>query len=143
MQTHNLKRVHTWKKPAAVGRGGKRGKTSGKGTKGQNARAGRKKRPELRDMIKKLPKLRGYAFKSIQNKNVVFNLDVLESAFSAGEEVTLASLHEKGLLTAGKAKNSSVKILGTGDITKKLVISGCEVSASAKEKVLKAGGEVK
>ena len=44
---------------AAVGRGGKRGKTSGRGTKGQNARAGRKKRPEMRDFIKRIPKLRG------------------------------------------------------------------------------------
>jgi len=47
-----------------VGRGGKRGKTAGRGTKGQNARAGRKKRPELRDIIKKLPKRRGYGAES-------------------------------------------------------------------------------
>jgi len=47
-----------------VGRGGKHAKTSGRGGKGQTARAGNKRRPELRDIIKKLPKNRGYQFKS-------------------------------------------------------------------------------
>ncbi len=59
MQYHSLKRKTPNKKSAAVGRGGKRGKTSGRGTKGQNARAGHKNRPELRDFIKRIPKLRG------------------------------------------------------------------------------------
>ncbi len=59
MQLHNLKKNTGNKKRRQVGRGGKRGKTSGRGTKGQNARAGRKKRPELRDIIKHIPKLRG------------------------------------------------------------------------------------
>ncbi len=59
MQFHTLKRHTPNKKSKQVGRGGTRGKTSGRGTKGQNARAGRKKRPELRDFIKRVPKLRG------------------------------------------------------------------------------------
>jgi large subunit ribosomal protein L15 len=59
MQFHTLKRKTPNKKSKQVGRGGTRGKTSGRGTKGQNARAGRKKRPELRDFIKRVPKLRG------------------------------------------------------------------------------------
>ncbi|MEK7140579.1 MAG: hypothetical protein AAB815_02220 [Patescibacteria group bacterium] len=66
MQIHNLKRVHQNKKDRIVGRGGKHAKTSGRGGKGQTARAGNKRRPELRDIIKKLPKNRGYQFKSIQ-----------------------------------------------------------------------------
>lgn len=66
MQIHNLKRVHKKKKDRLVGRGGKHAKTSGRGGKGQTARAGNKRRPELRDIIKKLPKNRGYQFKSIQ-----------------------------------------------------------------------------
>jgi ribosomal protein L15 len=66
MQIHNLKRVHKNKKDRIVGRGGKHAKTSGRGGKGQTARAGNKRRPELRDIIKKLPKNRGYQFKSIQ-----------------------------------------------------------------------------
>lgn len=59
MQFHTLKSKTKRKHGRQVGRGGKRGKTSGRGTKGQNARAGRKKRPELRDAIKRIPKLRG------------------------------------------------------------------------------------
>jgi ribosomal protein L15 len=66
MQIHNLKRSHKNKKDRIVGRGGKHAKTSGRGGKGQTARAGNKRRPELRDIIKKLPKNRGYAFKSIR-----------------------------------------------------------------------------
>lgn len=54
-----------------MGRGGKHAKTSGRGGKGQTARAGNKRRPELRDIIKKLPKKRGYQFKSIQKVFVV------------------------------------------------------------------------
>lgn len=71
MQAHNLKARTKRQTSRQVGRGGKRGKTSGKGTKGQNARAGRKKRPEIRDFIKRFPKLRGRgksSFKSIQEK---------------------------------------------------------------------------
>jgi len=71
MQIHNLKRVHKNKKDRLVGRGGKHAKTSGRGGKGQTARAGNKRRPELRDIIKKLPKNRGYQFKSIQKVFVV------------------------------------------------------------------------
>ncbi len=71
MQFHTLKRKTPNIRSKQVGRGGTRGKTSGRGTKGQNARAGRKKRPELRDFIKRVPKLRGRgknSNKSIQKK---------------------------------------------------------------------------
>ena len=66
MQIHDLKRIHKNKRDRIVGRGGKHAKTSGRGGKGQTARAGNKRRPELRDIIKRLPKNRGYQFKSIQ-----------------------------------------------------------------------------
>lgn len=71
MQFHNLQSKTKRKRSRQVGRGGTRGKTSGRGTKGQNARAGRKKRPELRDFIKRVPKLRGRgksSFKSFKPK---------------------------------------------------------------------------
>jgi hypothetical protein len=67
MQLHTLKSKTKRTKSRQVGRGGKRGKTSGKGTKGQNARAGRKKRPELRDFIKRFPKLRGRGKSSLKS----------------------------------------------------------------------------
>jgi len=60
MQLHQLKRNTPNKKAKRVGRGGKRGKTSGRGMKGQKARAGTSGRPEMRDIIKKIPKLRGH-----------------------------------------------------------------------------------
>lgn len=71
MQIHNLKREHKNKRDRLVGRGGKHAKTSGRGGKGQTARAGNKRRPELRDIIKKLPKNRGYQFKSIRKTILV------------------------------------------------------------------------
>jgi len=74
MQIHNLKRLHKNKKDRMVGRGGKHAKTSGRGGKGQTARAGNKRRPELRDIIKKLPKNRGYQFNSVR-KNIVLKKD--------------------------------------------------------------------
>jgi ribosomal protein L15 len=66
MQIHELKRQHKNKRDRIVGRGGKHAKTSGRGGKGQTARAGNKRRPELRDIIKKLPKNRGYSFNSVR-----------------------------------------------------------------------------
>ncbi|MEK7227594.1 MAG: hypothetical protein AAB641_01750 [Patescibacteria group bacterium] len=70
MQFHTLKSKTGRKYPKQVGRGGSRGKTSGRGTKGQNARAGRKKRPELRDFIKRVPKLRGRGKSSLKSFQV-------------------------------------------------------------------------
>ncbi len=67
MQFHTLKRKTENKKARQVGRGGTRGKTSGRGTKGQNARAGHKNRPELRDIIKRVPKLRGRGKSSLKS----------------------------------------------------------------------------
>lgn len=80
MQIHNLKRLHKNKKDRLVGRGGKHAKTSGRGGKGQTARAGNKRRPELRDIIKKLPKNRGYRFKSIQKVLVLSRDKVISKA---------------------------------------------------------------
>jgi large subunit ribosomal protein L15 len=146
MQIHQLKRKTENKKAVKVGRGGKRGKTSGRGTKGQLARSGRKLRPELRDIIKKLPKLRGRgknSFLSIQEKPVTINLLDIEMNYKDGEIVTPATLVSRGLFSARKGKNPNVKILSSGDITKKLTFSKCHVSAGAKEKIEKAGGTIK
>jgi large subunit ribosomal protein L15 len=143
MKIHNLKRVTKNRKTAIVGRGGKRGKTSGRGGKGQTARAGHKIRPEWRDIIKKMPKLRGYAFKSIQSKFVVVNVGQLDATFSNNDSVTPAILVKNGILETRLGKNPKVKILGLGEISKKLNISDCKVSAEAKAKIEKAGGSVK
>jgi large subunit ribosomal protein L15 len=140
MQLHDLQRKTTNKKPKRVGRGGGRGKTSGRGTKGQKARAGHSIRPDIREKLKKLPKLRGYAFNTIQDKPSVVNISVLEAVFSSGDTVTPVALQERGLVRGRKGTASKVKILGTGELTKKLTITGCIVSASALAKIEKAGG---
>ncbi len=123
------------------GRGGKRGKTSGRGTKGQNARAGRKFRPEMRDAIKKLPKLRGYRFNSHVVKSVAINLSDL-SKFEKGDTVTPKTLVEKSILSKVLGKYPVVKILSTGEITMALNFEECHVSKQAIEKIEKAGGKV-
>jgi len=143
MQINQLKRKNLNKKKRQVGRGGARGKTSGRGMKGQKSRAGRKLRPEMRDIIKKLPKLRGYKFSSFQEKPVVINLAVLEKTYKDGEEVTPATLITNKLLLMKKGKVPKVKILANGDLTKKITISGCQISKTGEEKVKKAGGTIK
>ncbi|HRH25510.1 MAG TPA: 50S ribosomal protein L15 [Parcubacteria group bacterium] len=146
MQLHTLKSKTKRKKSRQVGRGGKRGKTSGKGTKGQNARAGRKKRPELRDFIKRFPKLRGRgvsSFKSFQDKAVVINLKALDEAYKVGETVSVPTLLEKKLIDMKNGKATKVKVLATGDLSKKLDFEGLLVSESAKSKIEKAGGTIR
>ena len=131
-----------------VGRGGKRGKTSGRGTKGQNARAGHKKRPEMRDILKKLPKLRGHGknrartVRAKRREYVGVNLASLEAVFATGDTVTPETLYKKGLVTAKGGRIAYVKILGAGSLTKALKISDCEASEAAKAAVEAAGGSI-
>jgi large subunit ribosomal protein L15 len=147
MQSNTLKATHSRVTSPRVGRGGSRGKTSGRGTKGQKARAGHKMRPEWRDTIKKLPKLRGHGKnRSRTVRNITpyapVNLALLESFFNAGDTVTLASLREKGIASSRGGRITPVKILGAGTLTKKLSLSGLVVSESAKTAIEKAGGSV-
>jgi large subunit ribosomal protein L15 len=146
MQIHNIKRKTPNKKVMIVGRGGKRGKTSGRGGKGQTARAGHKARPEWRDFIKRMPKLRGYSFQSIKGVNspvIAINLNLINDAFKAGATVKPSTLFAAGVIEQYKGKNQNIKILASGEITKKITVVGCTVSKSAKEKIEKAGGSVK
>lgn len=136
------------KKNAAVGRGGKRGKTSGRGGKGQTARAGHHIRPEVRDLIKKLPKRRGFGknrARTVKTNRIptsAVNLDALELNYTAGETVSPGTLLAKGVVRRAKGRAPIVKILGTGALTKALTISGCTLSATALAAVTKAGGSV-
>lgn len=145
MQKHELQRKTKLAKRNRVGRGGKRGKTSGKGHKGQKARSGTNLRPNLRDAIKKLPKLRGRGVnsnKSIKAKPQAINLNLIEEVFENGSKVTPKVLHTMKLVKKVSGKLPVVKILGTGEIKKKVEIIDCLVSVSAKEKIEKAGGKV-
>lgn len=146
MQLHNLKRTHPNKRSVQVGRGGKRGKTSGRGGKGQTARAGHKIYPQLRDMIKRIPKLRGRgksSFKSWAERATPVSLGALERAFPNNAAVTPAALFSAGLISRKSGRVPRVKILGGGVLTKKLTVSGVKLSVSAREAIEKAGGSVR
>ena len=130
-----------------IGRSGKRGSYSGRGVKGQHSRSGRRIRPAERDILLKIPKMRGFRNKPKADMPVAFNLGVLSSKLKghakagAPLEITYALLKTVKLLK--KDYKRPVKILGTGEIAFPIAISGFEVSASAKIKIEKAGGSVK
>lgn len=148
MQLHELKTSKGVTKAQRVGRGGKRGKTSGKGHKGQKARAGHKIRPAERDIIKRIPKRRGYGINrsrtvnSARVKPVAVNLATLEATFEAGDQVNPKTLVAKRLVRSKAGRAPMVKILGVGTLTKKLTVAGCTLSEAAKAAIEKAGGEV-
>lgn len=147
MQTNTLKPATPRAKSPRIGRGGKRGKTSGRGGKGQKARAGHRMRPEMRDIIKKLPKRRGHGknrARTVRNKAAYtpINLTALEARFENGATVTPATLVRANLANARGGKLPQVKILGTGELTKALSVSGCAYSQAAKVAIEKAGGSI-
>jgi large subunit ribosomal protein L15 len=134
------------KKPyRRVGRGqsSTRGKQSGRGGKGQTARAGNKRRPEMRDIIKKLPKRRGYGKNRARTVDasrlvrVAVSLSRLDTVFESGAEITRAALLERGIL----GRRQRAKIVG-GETSKKFTIKDCTASSSALAAIEKAGGSV-
>ncbi|MEN9921679.1 MAG: hypothetical protein RLZZ517_657 [Candidatus Parcubacteria bacterium] len=143
MQRHELKPKTKRTKKTLRGRGDK---TAGRGTKGQKARAGHKIRPEIRDFIKTLPKLRGRGVninKSIQVKPTSVTLEVISKVFKANDIVSPSTLVKKGLVTKVSGKLPKVKILATGEIDKALIFIDCLTSQSVKEKIEKIGGKIK
>jgi large subunit ribosomal protein L15 len=141
MQLHQLQRVHKNKRSQLVGRGGKRGKTSGRGGKGQTARSGHKVRPEFRDALMRIPKQRGRgtnSFKPFREKPEIVSIEEIEKVFNEGESVTPETIAEKGLVQKLSGRIPEIKILGDGELTKKLFFSGCKVSESARKKIEKA-----
>ena len=129
-----------------VGRGGKRGTTSGRGQKGQKSRSGHKIRPAQRDLIIRIPKARGFANKPTSAEVLTLSLSRIEAAFkkfAAGKHnvvINKQALREAGVLA--KNYRGEVKILSSGKVTTPLSMKGLRVSASAKEKIEKAGGKV-
>ncbi len=142
MQLHELKPIYKKKAKKRVGRGGKRGSYSGRGMKGQGARAGRKFQPIIREVIKRYPKRRGYRFNSWQEKPITVNINVLEKSFEPRAKISPAILAEKGIIRKQSNKLPVIKILGRGEITKAFIIEDCQISKSAKEKIEKAGGTI-
>lgn len=143
MDLHNLKPNTKRRNAKRIGRGGKRGTTSGRGTKGQKSRAGHKIRPAIRDLMMKIPKLRGFKFKGLRRSFWVIDLNVLENNFGSGEKVTPRTLKAKGLVVYGRGVLPKVKVLDKGKITKKIILENLMVSQKTASKILAAGGEVR
>ena len=144
MQLHELQPTHKPKTSKRIGRGGKRGTTSGRGTKGQGARAGtRKQAPRVKDLMKRYHKLRGYQFKPVSDQDLIVNIKDLEKNFKDGDTITPGLLINNKIVSAKKGQPQSIKILGVGRLTKKLNIQDCKISKAAEEKIKKLGGLIK
>ena len=126
-----------WRKGRGAGSGN--GKTAGKGHKGQNARSGGGVRPGFEGgqipLYRKLPK-RGF-YNQFSTKYAIVNVEAL-NVFEDGATVNLAALIEKGII---RKAYDGLKVLGNGDITKKLTVEASVFSATAKEKIEAAGGK--
>jgi len=141
---HNLyPGVGSKKTSKRVGRGNASGKgtTAGRGVKGQKARTGGRgglKLMGMRDLMLSTPKLPG--FTSFYPQNQVVKLSDLEKNFKAGEIVNPSTLKAKKLIVDSQ---KPIKILSTGELSKKLSFEGCLFSQSAKAKIESVGGEIK
>ena len=139
MQLHQLKPTIKSKNKKRIGRGGKRGTYSGRGQKGQKARAGRRIKPGYLETIKRLPKLRGFKNKSLKEKPAIINFDDLE------KKIKNNIINREELIKAGLIRKSDkrVKILSQGEIKRPFQIEGIEISKSAKKKIEEKGGKIK
>jgi large subunit ribosomal protein L15 len=148
----NLKPAQKRRARKRVGRGlgSGKGRYSGRGIKGQKSRAGsHKMRPGFEGgqmpIYMRLGKQRGPYSKDAmpigphRTSTVPVNVRDLERVFDEGSEVTLEALIDKGLI---KNTRTDVKVLGQGDLKKKLTVTAHSFSASAREKIEKAGGKV-
>ncbi len=145
MKLHSLTSINV-RRSQRIGRGGKRGNTSGRGTKGQHSRAGRRIRPAERDLIMRIPKMRGFRNKPKREDEMIFNIGALAAKLTPLAttkmpiKLTVDFLKTAGVI--GKNFDGAVKILGNGEITFPVSVHGITVSASAEKKIKKAGGEV-
>ncbi len=130
------------KKRKRVGRGGSRGGTAGKGGKGQNARSGGGVRPSFEGgqmpLSRRLPK-RGFSNALFATKIDIVTVRQIESSFNEGDVITKSMLVEKKLLKKGWL----LKILATGNLTKKVTIEADAFSNGAVEAITRVGGEAK
>jgi large subunit ribosomal protein L15 len=144
MELHSLKSASGARKNCkrvARGHGSGSGKTAGRGHKGQKSRAGYSQRPGFEGgqmpLHRRLPK-RGF-YHEKRHPFAEINLDVLEGAFQDGDVVTVERLREAGIIKTAKG---GVKLLGRGEISKRLTLKVQAASASAQAKIEQVGGSV-
>ncbi len=122
------------------GQGTGSGKTSGRGTKGAASRSGWKRRFGYEGgqvpLIRRIPK-RGFSNAPFREHYHIVNVKELEARCAAGDTVTVETLAGAGVVRDGKLP---LKVLGEGDLTKKLTVTAAKFSASAKAKIEAAGG---
>jgi large subunit ribosomal protein L15 len=134
--------IHRHKRPRRIGRGvgSGHGKTAGRGHKGQGQLAGWSAHPAFEggqtQLVRRVPK-RGFHNRFAPEIFVV-NIADLDELFEAGEEVTVDTLRAKGRI---KGEIELLKILGNGELSKKLKVSAHRFSNAALEKIRQAGGE--
>ncbi|MDD4761798.1 MAG: 50S ribosomal protein L15 [Candidatus Pacebacteria bacterium] len=121
-----------------LGRGGKRGTYSGRGQKGQKARAGHRIIPAERELIQRLPKFRGYKNRNTSRELLVLNVGDLDKFKET--KINPEFLKKKKFLNKGF--RGEIKILGKGEIKSKVEIRDISVSKSAQIKIEKAGGKI-
>lgn len=143
MKLHELKPAagsseKAWRKGRGPGSGN--GKTGGRGHKGQNARSGGGVRPGFEGgqspMYRRLPK-RGFTNDMFKKEYAVINVEALDR-FEDGATVNIETLVAEGII---KEPKEGIRVLGSGEITKKLTVQAKHFSASAKEKIEAAGGK--
>ena len=131
---------HKARKRVGRGRGSGVGKTSGRGHKGAGSRAGFKRRAYFEggqmSFVRRLPK-RGFTNVQFRDDYHIVNIKTLEARFEDGATVDTAALIEAGVVRDAK---QPLKILGEGELTKKLAVSAHKFSAGAKAKIEEAGG---
>jgi len=144
MKLHELKSKKQIKPKKRIGRGGKRGTFSGRGTKGQKSRAGRRIRKSGRDLILRLPKKRGFRNKPKSDKPAILNLSEIESklkdVLKDKKIIDRAVLMEFNLIPSGH--RGEIKILGKGNSIAGVIFKGLKISKSAKIKIEKANGQI-
>lgn len=132
------------KKPQRIGRGGKRGTTSGRGQKGQKSRSGRKLRPAVRDLITRVSKRRGFRNKPKSAKPLNFNLSTLQrqaQIMGKDAKINRVVLMELGLISS--SYTGRIRVLGSGLISVPVAVDGLEVTKGAEAAIVRAGGSVK
>ncbi|MDP2629514.1 MAG: 50S ribosomal protein L15 [Candidatus Harrisonbacteria bacterium] len=141
MLINDIKRPKSQKRAQPrVGRGRKRGFTSGKGMKGQKSRAGHKIRPAIRDLIQRLPRLKGRGVhRNLPKSNAAKVLSFADLEAMKENTVNPETLKAAGLI---KALNQRVKILANGELKKKITVEKIAVSKGAQAVIEKAGGSV-
>ena len=140
---HNLQKSKGKRKRKKVGRGNSSGTGtySGRGLKGQRSRSGGKsglRARSIKSYLLRIPKVKG--FKSLRSKQETVNIKDLAQNFQEGEIVNASALFKLGLI---KTITKGVKILAVGELKKKLIVEANSFSKKAKEKIEKAGGEIK